>query len=114
MKLILLLLAFSAAALAQQPGTIAIDKQEWREQPSRHFYIHGTLNGDTAFQVLLPDPKLWKGRLLHYLEGSLGGSETFGTLLGEPPYALANGAAYVESSQGHRGPQVWRAEVLRC
>ena len=97
MKLILLLLAFSAAALAQQPGTIAIDKQEWREQPSRHFYIHGTLNGDTAFQVLLPDPKLWKGRLL-----------------GEPPYALANGAAYVESSQGHRGPQVWRAEVLRC
>ena len=82
MKLIFLLLSFSAAALAQQP--------------SGHFYIHGTLNGDTAFQVLLPDPKLWKGRLL-----------------GEPPYALANGAAYVESSQGHRGPQVWRAEVLR-
>lgn len=107
MKLYVLI---ATVALAQQPGTIAIDKQEWRDTPVRHLYIHGTINGDTLFQLLLPERKSWKGRLLHYLEGSMGGSEMFGTALGEPPYALANGAAYVESSQGHRGPPIWRPE----
>ncbi len=39
----------AAAAMAQQPGTIAIDTQEWRDTPARHLYIHGLLNGDTAW-----------------------------------------------------------------
>ena len=105
MPLRLLISAFVwlAAAGAQQPGTIAIDTQEWRDAPARHLYIHGTLNGDTAFHVFLPARELWKGRLMQYLQGGLGGSEREGVRMGNHNYALANGAAYVESSQGHTG-----------
>ncbi|MCL5743278.1 MAG: tannase/feruloyl esterase family alpha/beta hydrolase, partial [Acidobacteria bacterium] len=93
----------AACAAAQQPGTIAIDKQEWRGAPVRHLYIHGLLNGDTAFQVFMPDPAQWKGRLFHYLQGGIGGSESEGVKMGNHLYALANGGVYVESSQGHIG-----------
>lgn len=48
--------------------------------------------------------------MMHYLEGGMGSSEAFGAALGEIPYALANGAVYVESSQGHRGSEIWRPE----
>src|SRR5262249_46131037 len=85
-------------ATAQQPGSIAIDVQEWRESPAKHFYIHGILNGDTAFHVFLPAREAWKGRLLQYLQGGLGGSEKEGVRMGQHAYALANGAVYVESS----------------
>ena len=67
--------ALAAAAAAQQPGAIAIDKQEWRTDPVKHLYVHGTLNGDTAFHVYLPERTAWKGRLVQYLQGGLGGSE---------------------------------------
>lgn len=102
----LLLLAAAAWASASpviQPGTISIDTQEWRGEPQRHLYIHGTLNGDTAFRLLLPERDLWQGRMLQYLQGGLGGYEGAGTAAGHDGYALANGAVYVESSQGHAG-----------
>ncbi|MCI0392687.1 MAG: tannase/feruloyl esterase family alpha/beta hydrolase [Acidobacteria bacterium] len=89
---------------------IVIDKEEWRDQPSRHLYIHGIWNKDTAFQLMLPERSLWRNRLIHFLEGALGGSEAFGVALGWHRYALANGAVYVESSQGHIGPQIYREQ----
>ncbi len=104
MKLRLLVAAACLGVLpAQQPGTISIDTQEWRDAPAKHLYIHGTLNGDTAFHVYLPSPESWKGRLLQYLQGGLGGSEREGVRMGHHTYALAKGAVYVESSQGHMG-----------
>ena len=67
------LLAFTATAAALQPGTVAIDSQEWVDQPAKHLRIEGTLNGDTPFYVLLPPKSAWKGRLIHWLSGGLGG-----------------------------------------
>lgn len=96
------LLLAGALARATQPGTIEIDTQEWRDKPVRHFYIHGTLNGDTRFRVCLPEKSAWKGRVIQYLEGALGGYE----LTGDAALALAHGAVYVESNQGHRGKVV--------
>jgi len=96
------LLLVGALAHAIQPGTIEIDTQEWRDKPVRHFYIHGTLNGDTRFRVCLPEKSAWKGRLIQYLEGAFGGYE----LTGDAALALTHGAVYVESNQGHRGKVV--------
>ncbi len=104
MHLLPLLLIVSVGLLrGQQPGGIWINTQEWRDAPVKHLYIHGVLNGDTAFQVFLPARELWRGRLMQYLQGGLGGSEHEGVRMGNHNYALANGAAYVESSQGHIG-----------
>jgi hypothetical protein len=107
MRTTLCALLFVAALPAEQPGTITIDTQEWRSAPAKHFYVHGTLNGDTAFHVFLPEPKAWRGRVAQWLQGGLGGSETAGVGMGNHIWALANGAAYVESSQGHVGDQVY-------
>lgn len=90
-------------AAALQPGTIAIDVQEWREEPQRHLFIHGTLNGDTDFRILMPEKERWQGRMLQYLQGGLGGDEKVGSFLSHDTFALAHGAVYVESNQGHRG-----------
>lgn len=113
MKTLLAVLAVAAgipAATAATPPGVVIDAQEWRDQPLRHYYIHGVLNGHTAFQIRLPEKAAWKGRLLHFLEGSMGGYEKTGESIGEHAYALANGAVYVESSQGHRSPAIYRPE----
>ena len=93
----------SSVAVALQPGTIEIDTQKWRDRPQRHLLIHGTLNGDTAFRLLMPAEEAWRGRIIQYLEGGLGGDEKVGSRIGHDSYALAHGAVYVESSQGHRG-----------
>lgn len=93
-----------------QPGTIVVDTQEWRSEPLRHFYIHGTLNGDTAFRLLLPVKDEWRHRLVQYLQGGLGGDENAGSMAGHDRYALANGAVYVESSQGHAGTAVFEED----
>jgi hypothetical protein len=93
------LLVTGSLAYAIQPGGIEIDTQEWRDQPVRHLYIHGTLNGDTRFRVCLPEASAWRGRVIQYLEGALGGYE----LTGDAGLALRHGAVYVESNQGHRG-----------
>src|SRR5512138_179553 len=103
----LFILVSAATAAAQQPGTISIDTQEWRDAPARHFYIHGLLNGDTAFHVYLPDSTNWKGRLFQYLQGGIGGSEKEGVRMGHHGYAMANGGVYVESSQGHIGTTLY-------
>ncbi len=46
--------------------------------------------------------------MLHFLEGGMGGHEKTGESIGDHAYALTNGAIYVESSQGHRGPSIYR------
>lgn len=104
MKRIFGILGLAAASLAaQQPGSIVVNQQEWRTEPVRHLYIHAVMNGDTDFQVFLPEERLWKGRVIQFLEGGLGGNEKGGSNFGAHRFALAHGAVYVESNQGHRG-----------
>lgn len=107
--LLLATLALSVT-IAEQPGNIRIDTQQWRDEPIKHLYIHGTLNGDTAFHVFLPERAQWQGRLLQFLQGGLGGSENAGVQMGYHAYALANGAIYVESNQGHIGSSFYEAD----
>lgn len=106
MKFLLFALAPLIAARGQQPGIISIDVQQWRTEPVRHLYVHGVLNQDTAFHVFLPERSQWKGRLIQWLQGGLGGSENEGVRMGHHAWALARGAAYVESSQGHTGLRI--------
>jgi hypothetical protein len=98
MKLISGLLC-AGLAWAGESDAIRIDTEQWREQPVKHLFIHGMLNGATGFHVLLPEPAAWKGRLMHFLGGGMGGNDRAG-IGNAAPYALANGAIYVESSQG--------------
>jgi hypothetical protein len=99
-------LAFFAVISGQQPGTIAIQSQKWLDTPVRHLEIQGLLNGDTAFQIWLPPAPSWKGRILQFLPGGFGGMINRGNnAFGQ--YALANGAAFVESSQGHTGLSIY-------
>ena len=91
---------------AQQPGTIAIQSQQWLDTPARHLEVRGVLNGDTPFQIWLPPAPLWKGRILQFLQGGFGGTLTPGKANGG--YALANGAVYVESTQGHTGLAIYK------
>jgi hypothetical protein len=103
-KQVLWTLVVAAAALgAQQPGSIIVNQQEWRSTPVRHLYIHAVMNGDTDFQLFLPEPSRWKGRVIQFLEGGLGGNERGGSNFGAHLFALDHGAVYVESNQGHRG-----------
>src|SRR5438477_12829352 len=90
--LILMSVAFAGAVTSA--GEITVDAEEWRDQPVRHLYIHGTWNRTTTFRICMPAPAAWKRRLLQFLEGSMGGRETAGDF----GYALSRGAVYVESS----------------
>ena len=101
-------LALAVAAPAQQPGTIEVHSQEWVDVPERHLSIRGTLNGHTPFIVMLPPRETWKGRIIQWLSGGFGGRMTGDR--GQSGYALANGAAFVESTQGHDGPPFYKNE----
>jgi len=84
---------------------IAIDIDESFEKPVPHRFLHGYLKDDpdTRFIMLLPDPHLYRGRLVQFLEGGMGGNEYIGPQdLGY--YVIQRyGAAYVKSNHGHIG-----------
>lgn len=85
---------------AVQPGTITVQSQEWKDEPVRHLAIEGTLNGDTRFEVLLPEKETWTGRIIHWLTGGNGHSLT-DERGGHKRFALERGAVFVESTQGN-------------
>ena len=97
-------LLYAAMAWAGDADAIRIDNEQWRDEPARHLLVHGVLNGGTRFTVMLPEKDAWRGRLMHFLGGGMGGVEDGGIRSGFPAFALANGAIYVESSQGYIGP----------
>lgn len=110
LRLLFPLTVMAGGIAAQQPGTIAIDEQGWQGKPFRHLYIHGVLNGDTAFRIYMPTPSRWKGRLIQWLQGGLGGRDDDGVRMGHHVWALQHGAVYVESSQGHLGSTFYEAD----
>src|SRR5438270_10905566 len=95
-------LLFAGLVYAAEPDGIRIDTEQWRDQPVKHLFIHGTLKGGTGFHVLLPDAGAWQGRLMHFLGGGMVGVDD-GGIRTAAPYALADGAICVESSQGDKG-----------
>lgn len=83
-----------------------IDRDEWRDAPLRHRYVHGGFSGtDTLFSIYLPPPARYAGRFLNHLQGGWGGDENdAGGPLGILTFAIEEcGAFVVESNQGRRG-----------
>lgn len=84
------------------PGKIDID--EWRDEPIRHRFVHGSFQGTfTRFAFYFPESKQYEGRYIQFLQGGNGGSEYTGYFMGEPLIAFQNHAYFVESNQGHSG-----------
>ena len=86
------------------------DRDEWRDAPVRHRYVHGGFEGtETRFSLYFPPDDEYAGRFLHNIEGGGGGSDEAGWSPDDPlgsdvAHALAAGAYFVVSNQGHDGP----------
>ncbi len=87
--------------LFQQPY---VDVDEWRNQPTRHRYIHGGFSGtDTRFSLYLPPEQEYEGRFFQYVtpvpineyvsQGASGEEDKIG-------FSLSNGAYFVETNGG--------------
>src|SRR5881227_370208 len=89
-----------------------IDVDEWRDDPSRHRYVHGGFEGtDTRFSFYFPPTEVYESRFIQPLEGGMGGYEgRFGGPLhgiyGGLEWAVRLGAYVVDSNQGHVGMQL--------
>jgi PKD domain-containing protein len=81
-----------------------IDKDEWREAPARHRYIHGGFKGtDTRFSFYFPPNEEFKGHFFQYItpvpisenlsQGATGESDKIG-------FAVSHGAYFIESNGG--------------
>lgn len=85
-------------------GEPFIDKDEWRDRPYRHRYVHGGFQGtDTRFAFYFPEASAYEGRFIQFLQGGRGGNEHQGLVMGGLELAAENRAYYVESNQGHIG-----------
>lgn len=93
-------------------GAPYLDRDEWRETPVPHRYVHGGFTGtDTRFTVYFPEEHLWKGRLFAPIEGAHGGhDDSFGGMMGELLGGLAMtarlGGYMLDTNQGHIGDDV--------
>ncbi len=88
--------------LFQQPY---IDKDEWRDAPVRHRYIHGGFKGtDAKFSFYFPDKAEYQGRFFQYLTPfPISETLTQKDPLGEVNhigFALASGGYFVETNGG--------------
>jgi len=92
----------SAALAAAARPDIRIQTEEWRSQPGKHLFLHGTLDGATGFYVLLPEGSAWQGRLMHFLGGGMGGVADGG---------LKNGASGSPSLRA-AACRIWRVCVV--
>jgi hypothetical protein len=85
-------------------GVPFMDKDEWRDRPYRHRYVHGGFQGtDTRFAFYFPEATTCDGRFIQFLQGGRGGNEHQGLVMGGLEMAAENKAFYVESNQGHIG-----------
>ena len=81
-----------------------IDKDEWRDQPVRHRYVHGGFEGtNTKFSFYFPPKKQYEGRFFQYItpfpdnenlsQGGNGEEDKIG-------FAIASGAYFIETNGG--------------
>jgi hypothetical protein len=85
-------------------GDPFIDKDEWRDRPYRHRYVHGGFQRtDTRFAFYFPEATAYDDRFIQFLQGGRGGNEHQGLVMGGLEMAAENRAYFVESNQGHIG-----------
>jgi hypothetical protein len=85
-------------------GPAKIDIDEWRDEPVRHRFVHGSFEGTyTRFAFSFPEPENYEGRFIQGLQGGRGGSEYNGYFMNRHLIAFQNHAYYIESNQGHSG-----------
>jgi hypothetical protein len=87
-------------------GQPYIDKDEWRDAPVRHRYVHGGFKGtDTRFSFYFPPKAAYQGRFFQYVtpvpdsenlsQGATGEEDKIG-------FAISSGAYFVETNGGGR------------
>jgi len=86
-----------------------VDKDEWRDAPVRHRYVHGGFaDTDLRFSFYFPPPDKYEGRFFHPLMHIAGDENVapVGRLAGidgdSIPFAAASGAYLVESNMGSK------------
>jgi hypothetical protein len=81
-----------------------IDKDEWRDTPVRHRYVHGGFKGtDTRFSFYFPDKAQYRGHFFQYItpvpdsetlsQGAKGEEDKIG-------FSIASGAYFIETNGG--------------
>jgi hypothetical protein len=80
-----------------------VDVEEWRDEPVRHYYVHGGFTGtDCRFSVYFPEEQRYQGRFFQPVS-PVPGSEhgaTEGAFVGYIGFAVASGGYLVESNMG--------------
>ena len=87
-----------------------IDVEEWREEPVRHYYVHGGFKGteidganEARFSFYFPEKDRYEGRFFQYLSPAPEDEHESEHLRGEDDkisFCLTHGAYYVVSNQG--------------
>jgi hypothetical protein len=83
-----------------------IDKDEWREKPVRHRYVHGGFEGtDARFSFYFPSKEQYKGHFFQYItpfpdnenlsQGASGEEDKIG-------FSVIHGAYFIETNGGGR------------
>jgi hypothetical protein len=81
-----------------------IDKDEWRDEPVRHRYIHGGFAGtETRFSFYFPSKEKYQGRFYQYItpfpdnenlsQGASGSEDKIG-------FSISSGAYFIETNEG--------------
>ena len=81
-----------------------IDKEEWRDTPTRHLYVHGGFeNNPTRFSFYFPPKEQYEGRFFHFCLPIVAHEDASLGRTGEEDrinFALSHGAYFVETNQG--------------
>jgi hypothetical protein len=83
-----------------------VDKDEWREKPVRHRYVHGGFEGtETRFSFYFPAKEQYKGHFFQYItpfpdnenlsQGASGEEDKIG-------FSVSHGAYFIETNGGGR------------
>jgi hypothetical protein len=91
-------------------GEPFLDVDEWRDDPTRHRYVHGGFaDSDTRFSFYFPPAERYEGRFFHPVM-PMSGIEVLGTMgflygiAGSIEFATDSGAYLVESNLGRTNP----------
>ncbi|MHB8463966.1 MAG: tannase/feruloyl esterase family alpha/beta hydrolase, partial [Acidimicrobiales bacterium] len=94
-------------------GSPYIDRDEERDEPLPHRFVHGGFAGtDTRFSFCFPTDGSYQGRMLNPLAGAHGGHEesfssaVMGEMMGGLRMSARLGAYMIESNQGHIGDTI--------
>lgn len=93
-----------------------IDVDVWRNEPLRHHYIHGGIEGSTLkFSFYFPEKADYEGRFFHFVapvQGTENASQTIHKEDDKISFAITHGAYFVESNMG--GSQAEGTQLYKC